>query len=42
MPDFNTTVATTLGIDPAAREQSPSGRPFTIAGDGRPVPDLFA
>jgi uncharacterized protein (DUF1501 family) len=42
MPDFNATVATALGIDLAAREQSPSGRPFTIAGDGKPVLELFA
>ena len=42
MPDFNATVATALGIDIAATEHSPSGRPFTIAHDGKPVLDLFA
>ena len=42
MPDFNATVATALGIDIAAKEHSASGRPFTIAGDGKPVVDLFA
>ena len=42
MADFNATVAYALGIDLAATEYSPSGRPFTIANDGRPVLELFA
>jgi hypothetical protein len=42
MPDFNATVATALGIDIAANEIAPSGRPFTIANDGKPVLELFS
>ena len=42
MPDFNATVATALGIDLAAKEIAPSGRPFTITNDGKPVLDLFS
>jgi hypothetical protein len=42
MEDFNATVAHALGIDLTAREFSPSGRPFTIAHDGKPVLELFA
>ncbi len=42
MPDFNATVARALGIDLESKELSPSGRPFTIANDGKPVMELFA
>jgi hypothetical protein len=42
MEDFNATVAHALGIDLAAKEFSPSGRPFMIAHDGKPVLELFA
>jgi uncharacterized protein (DUF1501 family) len=42
MPDFNATVATALGIDLTAKEIAPSGRPFTIANDGKPVLDLVS
>jgi len=42
MPDFNATVAQALGIDLTAKEIAPSGRPFTIANDGKPVLDLFS
>lgn len=42
MPDFNATIARALGIDLQATEISPSGRPFTIANDGKPIAELFA
>jgi len=42
MPDFNATVALALGMDVAHLEHSPSGRPFTVADQGRPVTALFA
>jgi hypothetical protein len=42
MPDFNATIATALGIDLKATEISPSGRPFTIAHDGKPIAELWA
>lgn len=42
MPDFNATIAQTLGIDLQATEISPSGRPFTIANDGKPIAELLA
>jgi len=42
MPDFNATVALALGIEVDAHEFSPSGRPFTIANDGKPVMELFS
>lgn len=40
MPDFNATIADALGIDLQATEISPSGRPFTIAHDGKPILEL--
>ena len=42
MPDFNATIAQALGIDLEAVEISPSGRPFTIANDGKPIAEIFA
>jgi uncharacterized protein (DUF1501 family) len=42
MPDFNATIAAALGIDLKATEISPSGRPFTIANDGKPIAELRA
>jgi len=42
MPDFNATIAHSLGIDLNAVEHSPSGRPFTAADKGQPVTELFA
>jgi len=42
MPDFNATVALALGLDLAHLEHSPSGRPFTVADQGKPVMELFA
>ncbi len=41
MPDFNATIAAALGIDLKATEISPSGRPFTIANDGKPIAELL-
>ncbi len=42
VPDFNATIAYALGL-PLDREiLSPSQRPFTVAGRGRPVTALFA
>lgn len=42
MPDFNATIARLLGIDLQEKEISPSGRPFTVANDGRAIPELLA
>lgn len=42
MPDFNATVAQAMGIDVQKTLHSPSGRPFTVTNDGKPVADLFA
>jgi len=42
MPDFNATIAAALGIDLKEIETSPSGRPFTVANDGRPLRELLA
>jgi hypothetical protein len=41
MQDFNATVAYALGMDLQRIEQSPSGRPFTVADKGKPVVDLW-
>jgi hypothetical protein len=42
MQDFNATVAQAMGIDLQQTEISPSGRPFTVANDGKPLTELFA
>jgi hypothetical protein len=42
MGDFNATVALAMGLDLEHVEHSPSGRPFTVANQGKPVLDLFA
>jgi hypothetical protein len=42
MQDFNATIALALGIDLKQTEISPSGRPFTVANDGKPIRELFA
>jgi hypothetical protein len=42
MPDCNATIAHAMGMDLTHVEQSPSGRPFTVADKGQPVLDLFA
>ncbi len=42
MPDLNATIAEALGIELEHVEFSPSGRPFTVADKGRPIPDLFS
>jgi hypothetical protein len=42
MPDCNATIAHAMGIDLKHVEQSPSGRPFTVADKGQPVMVLFA
>ncbi|MFZ9933452.1 MAG: DUF1501 domain-containing protein [Chthoniobacterales bacterium] len=40
--DFNATIAHALGLKLDEKLQSPSGRPFTIADQGKPVLDVFA
>jgi len=40
MPDFNATIAQTIGMDLDKVLHSPSGRPFTVANKGQPVTDL--
>ncbi len=42
IPDFNATIAWALGLPLEEQVFSESGRPFTVAGKGRPVLDLFA
>lgn len=42
MPDCNATIAQAMGINLQHIEHSPSGRPFTVADNGKPVMDLFA
>ena len=42
MPDFNATIAQAMGINVNNVEHSPSGRPFTVANEGKPVSGLFA
>ncbi|MGE0141833.1 MAG: DUF1501 domain-containing protein [Planctomycetota bacterium] len=40
--DFNATIAHALGIPHDFVVNSPSGRPFKVADDGRPILELFA
>ena len=42
MQDCNATIAQAMGIDLQHIEQSPSGRPFTVADKGEPLIELFA
>ena len=42
MQDSNATIAQAMGIDLQHIEQSPSGRPFTVADKGKPLIELFA
>lgn len=42
MPDFNATIAKAMGLDLQKIEHSPSGRPFTVADQGKPVDELFS
>ena len=39
--DFNATIAYALGLPLEFKLYSPSGRPFTVARDGKPVTELF-
>ena len=39
--DFNSTIAWASGLDVFHEVKSPSGRPFTLAGKGKPVTELF-
>ena len=39
--DFNATIAYALGLPLEFQLFSPSGRPFTVAHDGKPVKALF-
>lgn len=41
VPDFNATIAHALGLQLNKKIVSPSGRPFTVADDGKPVLELF-
>ncbi|MDH3591153.1 MAG: DUF1501 domain-containing protein [Planctomycetota bacterium] len=41
VPDFNATIAHALGLPLEFQVFSPSGRPFTVAHDGKPVKALF-
>lgn len=41
VPDFNATIATTMGIDLKKKTYSPSDRPFTVADKGQPIESLF-
>ena len=41
VPDFNATIAHALGLPLEFKMYSPSGRPFTVAHDGKPVKALF-
>ena len=41
MQDCNATIAQAMGIDLQHIEQSPSGRPFTVADKGKPLIELF-
>lgn len=41
VPDFNATIAHALGLPLEFKLYSPSGRPFTVAHDGKPVKALF-
>lgn len=40
--DFNTTIASALGIDIAKEHIAPNGRPFKIGGGGKPISKLLA
>jgi Protein of unknown function (DUF1501) len=40
--DFNTTIASALGIDTNKEHFSPNGRPFKIGGGGTPIKQLLA
>jgi uncharacterized protein (DUF1501 family) len=40
--DFNTTLASALGIDVEQEHFSPNGRPFKIGGGGKPVRAVLA
>lgn len=40
--DFNTTIASALGIDTKKEHFSPNGRPFKIGGGGTPIKQLLA
>ncbi|MFT5467894.1 MAG: hypothetical protein ACI8UO_003002 [Verrucomicrobiales bacterium] len=42
MPDFNATITLDLGIDFEKIHHSLSGRPFTVAHNGKPVTELSA
>lgn len=42
IPDFNATIAASLGLPLKEKVFSPSRRPFTVADDGEVVEDLFA
>jgi hypothetical protein len=41
VPDFNATIATSLGINLKKKTYSPSDRPFTVADKGQPITELF-
>ncbi len=41
-PDMTATILHALGIDPATKVHTPTGRPVELASGGRPVLELFA
>lgn len=42
VPDFNATIAKGLGLPLDKNAHSQSGRPFTVADEGKPIDDLLA
>ena len=42
MEDLNATIASAMGLDTNKVTYSPSGRPFKVAHDGRPIADIFS
>lgn len=42
MMDFNATIAQALGLNPSEETISPVGRPFRLAGGGKPILSLFS
>jgi hypothetical protein len=40
--DFNATIAAALGLPLDQEVHSPTGRPFKVAGDGKPIAALLS
>ena len=41
VPDFNATIAHAMGLPTDLKLHSPTGRPFTVAGKGKPITSIF-